>query len=530
MSLLVSLTVAVSPALGSRRQLAMFEDDTQLLSQPEATLDTFRQLGVGVVRVAVQWSKVAPRATSSHRPAGFNASDPASYPAANWSSYDAVVRDAAARAMQVDLTLTAPAPMWANGPGAPGGRAPILRQWKPSPREFGAFVRAIATRYSGHYRPPGSATALPRVSFWALWNEPNFGKSLAPQAVDGSSVSTSPMLYRALLDAGWSALQETGHGHDTILIGSLSARGSNVTPTRGLPDGLPGKFGQTKPLQFIRSLYCLDSRYRQLRGAAARTVSCPTSARASRRFRSSHPALFEASGFADHPYPVNLPPTRATSGDPDYTEYSQLPRLAGTLDRAQRAYRSFRRLPLYITEYGYITNPPNNSSNHFPSPATAAYYINWAEYLSWRNPRIATTMQYLLMDPNPRVGVPEFGGFASGLEFYGGAHKPSYDAYRLPLYIPVTSSGHGGSLEVWGCVRPAHYATLDTGQPQSVQIQFAPASDGGFSTMATIPITDPDGYIDTHVMFPSSGSVRLAWTYPMGGSTVFSRTQRVSVS
>src|SRR2546421_7643902 len=83
-----SLTLTASPALGSRGQLAMFQDDVQLLSQPETTLDTFRQLGVGVVRIAVQWSRIAPSASSSHRPAGLGASNPASYPAANWSIYD----------------------------------------------------------------------------------------------------------------------------------------------------------------------------------------------------------------------------------------------------------------------------------------------------------------------------------------------------------------------------------------------------------------------------------------------------------
>jgi hypothetical protein len=138
-------------------------------------------------------------------------------------------------------------------------------------------------------------------------------------------------------------------------------------------------------------------------------------------------------------------------------------------------------------------------------------------------------MQYLLMDPNPRGNVPEFGGFASGLEFYGGVHKPSYDAYRLPLYLPSVSARPGGSLEVWGAVRPAHYAATDSGQPQSVQIQFARGSSGTFAPVAAVPINDPRGYFDVRVAFPASGAVRLAWSYPMGGPTVFSRTQPVTV-
>lgn len=526
---LAACAIASPPALGSTTQLAMFEDDAQLQTQPEATLDTFRGLGVGIVRVFVNWSQIAPQSKSARRPANFKSIDPAAYPARNWAIYDQIVRDAAARGIQVDLTLTAPAPLWANGRGAPQPDNKVLADWKPSAREYRAFVHAVGTRYSGRYRPQGSPTPLPRVSTWALWNEPNFGKDLSPQAINGSRTAASAPMYRTLLDAGWSALQATGHGRDRILFGSLAARGVNLAPRRGLPLGLPGDYSTTKPLQFIRSLYCLDSRYRQLRGAAARAVSCPPTAAASRRFRSAHPALFAASGFADHPYPVNLPPTRATSNDPDYTEFSQLPALGRDLDRIQRVYRSAKRFPIYVTEYGYITDPPNHS-NHFASPPTAAYYINWAEYLSWRNPRIASTMQYLLVDPNPRVNVPEFGGFASGLIFYGGRQKPSYDAYRLPVYLPSSTTHAGGSLEVWGCARPAHYAAVDSDLPQTVQIQYRRSASDAWVTIKIVPITDPRGYFDVRSSFPASGSVRLAWSYPLGGPTIVSRSQAVTVN
>ena len=133
-------------------------------------------------------------------------------------------------------------------------------------------------------------------------------------------------MYRSIVDAGWSALQSSGHGHDTILIGNLDARGQSAGPGKGAPQGLPGNFGATKPLQFVRALYCLNSSYKQLRGGAAAAIGCPTSAAGSRQFRTAHPGLFQATGFATHPYPVNLPPTKASSNDPDYTEFSELPR------------------------------------------------------------------------------------------------------------------------------------------------------------------------------------------------------------
>jgi len=520
----------------------MFQDDTRMLNEPGPTLQTLRELGVGVVRVTLAWNTVAP----AQRPPGFTAVLPADYPAANWSIYDQIVRDAHADGIAVDFSLTGPAPLWAAGGGqpAPGNYG----EWKPSATAFGQFVEAVATRYSGSYDPISDTIAhrnsddLPRVSFWELWNEPNFGEDLAPQAIKGSTVPASGPAYRSLLDAGWRGLGLTGHGRDTILIGNLDARGSNGKPRPGQPQGLPGNFGATKPLQFIRTLYCVSPTYNELRGAAAAAVGCPTTAAGSRQFKAAHPALFRASGFADHPYPVNLPPTKASSTDPDYVEFSELPRLAGILDRIQQIYGSGTRFPIYNNEYGYITNPPNNSSSHFLSPATAATYINWAEYLSWRNPRIASTMQYLLYDPNPR-NAPEFGGFASGLIFYGGGRKPGYNAYRMPVFLPVTSTRRGRSLEVWGCVRPAHFASLDTGgTPQQVRIQFQPGSRGAFTTLRTVTITSPRGYFDLRMAFPASGTVRLAWSYPANDplltpslttpgdpDTIYSRLVKVTV-
>jgi hypothetical protein len=539
---------APAPATAQSNQIEMFQDDIQLLSNPVATLKQLRELGVDVLRVSIHWSAIAPY----KRPAGFRATNPAAYPAGSWSVYDEIVNEAKIDGIALDFSLSSPAPPWAAGPGqpAPGG----FGGWKPSAAAFKQFAQAVGTRYSGTYNPtqnksiPGDPGDLPRVSFWELWNEPNFGADLAPQAIKGSTVLSAPWMYRTLVDAGWSGLQSTGHGRDPILIGNLDARGQSARPGNGAPQGLPGNFGAAKPLQFVRALYCLSSSYKQLRGGAAAAVGCPTSAAGSRQFRAAHPGLFQATGFATHPYPVNLPPTKASSTDPDYTEFSELPRFGGILDRIQRIYGSGRRFPVYNNEYGYITNPPNrsltplNPNGQFVSPATAASYINSAEYLSYRNPRIASTMQYLLIDPNPRK-APEYGGFASGLSFYGGTHKPAYDAYRLPLFLPFTTATRGQSLEVWGCVRPAHFARLDTaGRSQQVQIQFQRGSTGPFTTLRTVTVTNVRGYVDLRVTFPATGSVRLAWSYPtmaqlsasspaapVAGDTVYSRTVKVAV-
>jgi hypothetical protein len=422
--------------------------------------------------------------------------------------------------------VTAFAPYWAQGPNPVryGAHYSINEAFEPSAAAYGQFVEAVARRYSGTFKPGGIIPALPRVSAWEIYNEPNFGEDIAPQAIDHSKVLYAPVIYRSLLNAGWSALRATGHGRDTIIFGALAARGAAIVG-HGRWRGLPGTYGETKPLSFIRTLYCVNSAYHPLHGAAAAAEGCPRTRAGSRRFRAQNPALFNASGVSDHPYPVNQPPDRAFSRDPGFTDLSELPNLAFALDRIQRAYRSRKRFSIWNDEYSYITDPPNagkpgsaRPGSHYVSPATAAEYINWAEYLSWENPRIASTSQFLLYDPNPTVGTPEFGGFSSGLLFFstvlGGGPKPTYFAYRLPIYLPQTSTRLGRTLEVWGNVRPGPYATADRYGPQYVQIQFRPSSGGQWIAEKTLNVADPHGYFDTRVAFPSSGSVRIAWTYP----------------
>jgi hypothetical protein len=138
-------------------------------------------------------------------------------------------------------------------------------------------------------------------------------------------------------------------------------------------------------------------------------------------------------------------------------------------------------------------------------------------------------MQFLLNDPPILNGQ---GLFASGLLTAGGAQKPTYSAYRLPLYLPVTTFKRGQNVEVWGAVRPAGFMTSDTHTAQRAQIQLQASSRGAFKTINTVRISSGQGYFDIHMKFPASGTVRLIWTYPQTdpllpanapGATVFSR-------
>src|SRR5579884_1212539 len=197
---LVALAETAPPASASGSQVSIMQDSARVLADPSGTLATFRALGVSMVRVVVIWAQIAPDWQARTPPDGFDASDPAAYPQENWAPYDEIVKQANADGIDVDFTLSGGAPRWAEGPGIPA--AAVGNQYwarRPSARAFGQFVHAVGERYSGSYVPAGQTAPLPRVSFWAIWNEPNFGEDLGPQAIKGSTVSVAPGMYRGLV-------------------------------------------------------------------------------------------------------------------------------------------------------------------------------------------------------------------------------------------------------------------------------------------------------------------------------------------
>lgn len=502
-------------AHASSTQLSIFEDDTALHDNLSGTLATIRALGVNVVRVDVNWSSLAPDPNSTTRPSGFNGSDVADYPAANWSFYDDLDRIASQDGLTVMFTLTKFVPRWAEPASLPRGVPyPI---WKPNAVEFGAFAKAVGTRYDGRYTPPGQSTPLPAVHMWSVWNEPNYGQGLAPESADRGSIVIAAGLYRALLGRAWNGLMQSGHRGNTILFGEIAPHGS----VNG------GNYGLVAPLVFLRALYCVNPSYHELRGAIARGDGCPVNAAGSRRFRAQNPALFQSGGIAAHLYAQGVPPDRefsdrcARGDDPSqYADLGSVNRLLTALARMNAVYGSHRRLPVYNSEYGYQTDPPQPRScaeDSLPvSPATAAYYINWAEYISYRNPLVYSYDQYLLADTD------KF--FATGLEYSSGLAKPTFAAFRTPLYMPTTFARRPAALLVWGCVRPARVDGVHT-----VQIQFQAHGRGAFRTLRTVRIFNPRGYFEVRQRFTTSGTARLSWTDPAGGASYTSRLVRVTI-
>jgi hypothetical protein len=523
-----SPTVAsrVSQPLGS-----MFQDDRLLLysSTPTVvrTLDTLRALGVDRLRVTVLWSALAPASGSRIAPAGFDGTNPAAYPSGVWAPYDRLLLLARARGLGVDFDLTAPGPLWAMRPGAPIARE--ANHFEPSAAAFERFVIAIGRRYSGRYVPPRAQAPLSRVDYWSVWNEPNQPGWLAPQTaglgpragpglraglgpragpglragLGPRAVLESARLYRGYVDGAFAALRRTGHGRDTFLIGELAPEGDE---RRGASLPVP-------PIRFLRALYCTGSSYRPLIGAAATALGCPAGG-PSPAFVAAHPGLFAATGFAHHPYSFFLAP-QAPMPDVNFAPLSELGRLEHGLDAIFSAYSVSRRLPIYLTEYGYETNPPNPFRG--VSPATQAAYLNQAEYMAWSDPRVRTLSQFLLYDSAPDAAYPRgsigyWSTFQTGLAFLSGKPKPSFFTYALPIFVPDPSFARGTAVTVWGMLRLA-----PDGTEQRALVQWR--SSGGrtdWRTLEFVTTANPSGVLLVRVRLPGSGAVRLAWRSPRG--------------
>jgi hypothetical protein len=505
---------ALAPAFAAANstQLSVFQDDAYLVFHPPAavnrTLARLQSLGVQQVRVTLKWSTLAPSPMSRQRPAHFNAFDPAAYPAGAWAPYDHVVELAARHHISVEFNVTPPGPLWAMRHDSPTARA--ADHWAPSVLEFYEFVYAAGLRYGGSYG------GIPHVGIWSIWNEPNQPGWLAPQwrSVGGKQVPNSPRLYRAYATVAYAALYFSRHvtPGDTILIGELAPEGYAT----------PGFYTAMTPMPFLRALYCVDSAYRPLRGSAAAALGCPTSG-STQAFVNANPVLFQATGFAHHPYYFLHPPWFGAS-DSNFAPLANLGRLERGLDRAFRAYGVARRLPLYLTEYGYQTDPPDPYVT--VSLQQQASYLNAADYIAWNDPRVRSVAQFLLYDsgPDARYTPGDFkywDTFQTGLLFAGGRPKPAYGTYQMPIWIPTPQVRRGARMRVWGQLRPA---TLIG--PQLASIQWR-GPHRRYSSFAHV-LTNSSGYLNVLVSPPGTGQIRIAWR-PAHGALLVSRSVSVSV-
>ena len=357
-------------------------------------------------------------------------------------------------------------------------------------------------------QPDPAGQPIPRVDYFGIWNEPNEAAWLNPQfkTVHGHEVLTAPAEYRGLVDAAWTSLAATGHAHDTVLVGETASRGWIL------------------PTPFIEALYCVGTNLQPLTGKAATEIRCPKSGNRA-AFVGAHPGLFQSTGYAHHPYSFDVPPT-ARPEPPQAIGISNLGGFERTLNRIFKSYgqRKAGGVPLYLTEFGYKTNPPNPFVH--TSWQEQATWLNQAEFMTFQRPYVRGLAQFLLYDDTPnrafRPGTRGYWGtYQSGLMTMQGQIKPAYGAFRIPIWLPSTR--HGSRLTVWGQLRPADHSQLQYGV-----LEFRRKGSRTWKNLREVQTSSSEGFLVAHVAIPSAGSLRLEWLDPNGGTAYTSRTVKIS--
>jgi hypothetical protein len=326
-----------------------------------------QELGVHLLRVHLNWGGKLGVAT--RRPLeGTDFDDPAY----DWHLYDRIVLQGQRHGVEIVFTIFG-TPAWANG-GAPPTRAPL------NAARLREFAYAAATRYSGTtFRADGAL--LPRVRYWTAWNEPNLQIGLIPQwrRVGKRWVIQSAADYARICNAVVDGV------HTSMLLGQKVACG--VTAARG-NNNPNGTKPSVSPLAFLRAM----------KRAGARD--------------------FDA--YAHHPY----------YGAPSESPASASPGRGGvTLGNIDDLDRELRRLygptRIWLTEYGYQTNPPDGLFG--VSWATQARYVGEAFAIAKAQPRIDMLLWFLLQDEG------DLARWQSGFISADGRRKPSFDAFRTVL-------------------------------------------------------------------------------------------------
>jgi hypothetical protein len=405
---------APSAASAARVMQTGIADDAVLLNGGQAADDAVKQwagMGVDVVRIQVNWARVAPAPASPTPPPGFQPANPDD-PSYSWGSIDDAVTRLTRAGIEPLLMVDGPPPLWASG--NPARRNP---RYRPSAPAYANFAAAVATRYGN------------RVDRYILWNEPNLPVWLQPQADCGKRRCTpvSPDVYRAMVRAAYPAI----HAVDPVaqvLIGALAPAGGDLKSDNA----------NMRPLEFLRGLGCFDRTFH-----AVKTGGC----------RGFKPAI--ADGIAYHPHSTRHAPSQPYA-HPDNADLGSLKKIERLLDRLQRSHRltgATTPLNLWLDEYGYQTNPPDKLRG--VSPGAQDRYLQQAAYIAWHDPRVMLLAQYLWTD-EPAGGGRKYTGWQSGLHFNDGTDKPALDHFHDPIWIDFRDNA------AWGQVRPGdvHAVTL----------------------------------------------------------------------
>ncbi len=300
----------------------------------------------------------------------------------HWGNLDRAVKAVTEGGLRPMVDVGFFAPRWAGGPRS------------PDPEKFGEFAAALAERYS-------------QVRLWTTWNEPNHPVFLQPQWRDGVPVAAHH--YRRMHELAYDAIKGASE-YNRVLMGGLTSVGSLG---RGSRDAI-------RPLLFLREMACVDARLRPLERPQCEDFE-----------------PLRADGFAMHPYVHKRAPTEPLP-HPDSVGIADLGRLSKLLSALDESGRIEGRLDVYVTEFGYETNPPD--------PLRGVLVGDQAEYLqlalgeSLARPDVRMHGQFLLRD------LPDDGLYQTGLLQPDGRPKPALFSFPVSF---VVRAGTG-----LGLVRP----------------------------------------------------------------------------
>ena len=349
----------------SHMLVGIYDEGVTLYDSTASSFATFRALHTQVIRLNLHWGG-SPLGVTARRP--FNPADP-NDSAYNWAPYDRVVQLASTYHLQVLFSII-DTPAWANG-GAGKSHAP------KSMSDLRSFALAAATRYSGTWTSTTGAR-LPAVKLWGAWNEANNPVFLSPQyrRIRGKWVIQSAIDYAKICEAVYTGVHAARVNGDKVACGLTAPRGNNNPNVAR---------ASVAPLTFLKAVHAAGLRH------------------------------FDA--WAHHPYSVSPSETPSTKLNPS---------TAITLGNIQlliaQVTRYYGNKPIWITEYGWQTNPPDKFFG--VSWSKQSSYLKQAFAIARANPRIQLMLWFLLRDE------PNLAGWQSGLETTTGKKKPAFSAFQ----------------------------------------------------------------------------------------------------
>jgi hypothetical protein len=365
----------------SGRLLVGINDEAfTLYGDPTTAFATLKSLKAQVIRVNLYWGGTK-WAVAKTRPA--DATDPGD-PAYDWTIYDRLVRYATQNGIKVMFSILF-TPGWANG-----GKTRTVPP--TSYTDLTNFSYAAAERYSGLWtaptwqQDPSNPTTklpLPKVNLWTAWNEPNSPVWLTPQykKVGRTWRVQSAYMYARICNAVMAGVHSPYLGplpDEQVACGVTDPKG-NDAPATTRPS--------VDPLTFLSAAH----KY----GMKAPDV------------------------YAHNPYPdigAAESPTFVPKGKTK--RRIQLGNINTLLALVSKYYGPKH---LWITEYGYQTNPPDKTFG--VSYKTQAANLTKAYSIARKNPRIDMMLWFLVRDE------PSVKNWQSGLSTSSGKRKPAWSAY-----------------------------------------------------------------------------------------------------